>query len=61
MTALTPEHLADPHSFESVGDILHRMRMFEEVRMVDRFDSQLSRGIDWLVAAEQRLTEESGD
>jgi hypothetical protein len=52
---------ADPHSFESVGDIIRRMRFGLEVQMTDRFSRTLSLKLDHLLVFEQRLIEEPCD
>lgn len=52
---------ADSHSFESVGDILRRMRFGLEAQMTDRFSRPLSLKLDHLLAFEQRLIEEPGE
>ena len=51
----------DPHAFESVGDILRRMRLDAEAQMASGFSRLLSLQLDLLLAFEQRLIEEPGD
>lgn len=48
----------DPHGFESVGDILRRMRGESERQMTASFSPTLSLRIDHLLDAEQRSIEE---
>lgn len=52
---------ADPHGFESVGDILRRMRLGAEAQMTETFSRSLSLQLDHILAFEQRLIEEPGD
>ena len=47
----------DPHGFESVGDILRRMRWEAESQMTTTFSRLLSLRIDHLLDLEQRLDE----
>lgn len=47
----------DPHGFESVGDILRRLRGDAEAQMTTTFSRSLSLRIDHLLDAEQRLYE----
>ena len=47
----------DPHGFESVGDILRRMRWEAESQMTTTFSRPLSLRIDHLLDLEQRLDE----
>lgn len=47
----------DPHGFESVGDILRRMRREAESQMTTTFSRPLSLRIDHLLDLEQRLDE----
>ncbi len=47
----------DPHGFESVGDILRRMRRDAEAQMTTTFSRPLSLRIDHLLNLEQRLDE----
>lgn len=51
----------DPHGFESVGDILRRMRWEAEAQMTATFSRSLSLELDHILAFEQRLIEEPGD
>ena len=47
----------EPHGFESVGDILRRMRRDAEAQMTTTFSRPLSLRIDHLLDLEQRLDE----
>ena len=47
----------EPHGFESVGDILRRMRREAEAQMTTTFSRPLSLRIDHLLDLEQRLDE----
>lgn len=49
----------DPHAFESIGDIMRRLRREAERRITAEFSLPLSLEIDYLVDAEQRLGEGS--
>ncbi len=44
----------DPHGFESIGDILRRMRRDAERQMTDTFDRALSLRLDQLLDQEER-------
>ena len=47
----------DPHDFESVGDILRRMRRDTEAKMTSTFSRPLSLKLDYLLDEEQRYEE----
>ena len=44
----------DPHGFESIGDILRRMRREAERQMTGTFDRALSLRLDQLLDQEER-------
>jgi hypothetical protein len=48
----------DPHEFESIGDILRRLRGDAEAQMTATFSWPLSLKIDYLLDAEQRHEED---
>ena len=47
----------DPHAFESLGEILRRMRWGVEAQMSPVFSESLSMALDQLIDEEQRLAE----
>jgi len=47
----------DPHAFESVGNILRRMRREAEAQMTTEFSRPLSLKLDFLLDVEQRYEE----
>jgi len=49
------------NEFESIGDILRRMRLGAEAQMTEIFSRPLSLKLDHLLAFEQRVTEEWGE
>ena len=48
----------DPHGFESIGDIMRRLRREAEARMAAEFSLPLSLEIDYLLDQEQRCKED---
>jgi hypothetical protein len=51
----------DPHSFESVADIMRRLRWQSEALMTPTFDRPLSHKIDFFLVVEQDLEEAEYD
>lgn len=52
-----PSRLIDPHSFESIGSVLRRMRWGAEAEMPETFSHPLSLRLDFYLALEQHEAE----